>query len=56
MVAWTPLVVYLLARRSSWRVADTWAGKWIVAAVAVLLVSLAFDYVDVIRWLLGDRK
>ena len=53
IVAWTPLVVYLLARRSNWQVADTWTGKWIVAAV--LLVSLAFDYVDVIRWLLGDR-
>jgi hypothetical protein len=55
VVAWTPLVVYLLARRASWQVASTWAGKWIVAAVAVLLVSLAFDYVDVIRWLLGER-
>ncbi|WP_340693161.1 hypothetical protein [Hyphomonas sp.] len=55
VVAWTPLVAYLLARRSHWRVPETWAGKWIVVAVAVLLVSLAFDYVDVIRWLLGDR-
>ena len=55
VVAWTPLVIYLLARRTSWQAANTWAGKWLVAAVAVLLVSLAFDYVDVIRWLLGDR-
>jgi len=55
VVAWTPLVVYLLARRASWQVESTWTGKWIVAAVAVLLVSLAFDYVDVIRWLLGER-
>jgi hypothetical protein len=55
VVAWTPLVVYLISRRANWQVAETWAGKWIVAAVAVLLVSLAFDYVDVIRWLLGDR-
>jgi hypothetical protein len=55
VIAWTPLVIYLLARRRQWRVAQTWSGKWIVAAVAVLLVSLAFDYVDVIRWVLGAR-
>lgn len=55
IIAWTPLVIYLLARRPHWRVAETWSGKWIVAAVAVLLVSLAFDYVDVIRWILGER-
>jgi hypothetical protein len=55
VVAWTPLVIYLLARRSRWRVAETWSGKWIVAAVSVLIVSLAFDYLDVIRWVLGER-
>ncbi|WP_439619533.1 hypothetical protein [Hyphomonas sp.] len=55
VVAWTPLVIYLLARRSQWRVAETWSGKWILAALTVLIVSLAFDYLDVIRWGLGER-
>ncbi|KCZ87347.1 hypothetical protein [Hyphomonas johnsonii] len=55
IIPWTPLVAYLLLRRAHWRVRETWAGKWIVTAVSVLLISLAFDYVDVIRWLAGDR-
>lgn len=52
---WTPLIVYLLKRRAHWRVAGTWAGKWIVAAVIVLAISLAFDFVDVGRWLMGNK-
>ena len=53
VIFWTPVLVYLLRRRAHWRVKETWAGKWIVAAVMVLTVSLAFDYTDVIRWTLG---
>jgi hypothetical protein len=55
VVFWTPLLAYLLARRRHWRVNETWAGKWIVATVCVLTISLAFDYVDVARWIAGDR-
>lgn len=55
IVFWTPLLIYLIARRAHWRVGSTWAGKWIVAVVTILTISLVFDYVDVIRWLLGDR-
>jgi len=55
VVFWTPLLVYLLMRRPHWRERDSWAGKWILAAVGVLTISLAFDYIDVVRWLAGDR-
>jgi hypothetical protein len=55
IVFWTPLLAYLLARRRHWRVRETWAGKWIVAAICALMISLAFDYVDVARWIAGDR-
>ena len=51
---WGPLVVYLLvlARRPTTR----GAPRWIALVVAgVLSISLAFDIVDVIRWLLGER-
>lgn len=56
VVLWTPLAVYLWGRRNSWRVKETLAGKWIVLLFATILVSLVFDYTDVIRYLLGDRS
>lgn len=55
IVFWTPAVVYLLRIRPSWRAKETWLGKWIIIALAVMLISLAFDYVDLARWLMGDR-
>ncbi len=55
IVAWTPLLAYLIARRKDWRVRTTWAGKWILAAVTVITISLAFDYADLARWLAGER-
>ena len=55
IVFWTPAVVYLLKIRPTWRVRETWLGKWIVVTLAVMLISLAFDYVDLVRWLMGER-
>lgn len=55
VIFWTPVLVYLLRRRAHWRVKETLSGKWIVLAVTVLTISLAFDYTDVIRWVLGER-
>lgn len=55
VVLWTPLAVYLWRRRGEWRVKDTLAGKWLVVLFATILVSLVFDYADVIRYLLGER-
>lgn len=52
---WTPATVYLFKIRQTWRVRETWLGKWIVFAILIMLVSLAFDYVDLARWLLGER-
>nr|WP_321511798.1 hypothetical protein [uncultured Hyphomonas sp.] len=55
VIFWTPVLVYLLRRRAHWRVKETLSGKWIVLAVMILTVSLAFDYTDVIRWVFGAR-
>ena len=55
IVLWTPLLIALLRTRSSWRTRETWAGKWIVLLCAVMLVSLAFDIADVVRYVLGER-
>lgn len=56
VVLWTPLAVFLWRRRVDWRIRETLAGKWLALLFATVLVSLAFDYVDVVRYLLGERS
>lgn len=53
---WTPFALYLWMRRDRWRVRETLSGKWILALFATMLVSLAFDYADVVRYALGERS
>ncbi len=55
IIAWTPVLIYLWKRKATWRVKETWAGKWIALTVIVMLISLAFDVTDVVRYALGDR-
>lgn len=55
VVFWTPFVIYLWRRRYQWRVGETISGKWIALLFATMILSLAFDYSDVTRWLLGER-
>jgi hypothetical protein len=54
IILWTPLAIYLVMQI---RRADMpkWP-RWIMMVVlATLVVSLAFDYVDVARYILGER-
>jgi len=53
IIAWTPVLIYLWKRKAGWRVKETWAGKWIALTVIVMLISLAFDITDVVRYALG---
>lgn len=55
VIFWTPLAIYLWRRRDQWRARTTLAGKWIALLFATILISLAFDYADVIRYALGER-
>ncbi|MDA8746792.1 hypothetical protein N9M66_01125 [Litoreibacter sp.] len=54
VLLWTPLVVFLYSQSKR---ADmpVWPSRIIWAVIATLLISLAFDYVDVIRYGLGER-
>ncbi len=53
IILWTPLVIYLI--KQSQRVDMPSAPKWIMRAIsATIIVSLLFDYYDVIRYFLGD--
>ncbi|MBL1420813.1 MAG: hypothetical protein COC24_009920 [Alphaproteobacteria bacterium] len=53
IILWTPLVVYLL-----WNLNRKTFGnieRWIIRIVmATIIISLVFDYTDVIRYLLGE--
>ena len=54
ILLWTPVVVYLFSRI---RAPDMpiWPRRIMIAVMATLLVSLMFDYVDVARYVLGER-
>jgi hypothetical protein len=54
VVLWTPLVVYLWGRAKNGEI--TLPFRLVIwLFVATLVVSLAFDYIDVARYLLGER-
>ncbi|MEM7523208.1 MAG: hypothetical protein AAF360_05500 [Pseudomonadota bacterium] len=54
IIFWTPLMFYLV---SLWRKDDLpKAPKAILSAsMATIVISLAFDYVDLLRYVLGER-
>jgi riboflavin transporter FmnP len=54
IIVWTPLAIYLVyqIRRADM---PKWP-RWIIGVVLVsILTSLAFDYTDALRYLLGER-
>lgn len=54
VILWTPLFIYLFGRAKYGEMTLPFRLViWLFAAT--LAVSLAFDYVDVVRYLLGDR-
>ena len=54
LIFWGPLVWYLvrLVRRETLPV---WASRILLVLIATLAISLAFDLVDTIRYVLGER-
>lgn len=54
IILWTPLLVYLI--KQARRAELPKPAIWIIRIIsAIILISLLFDYYDVIRYLLGDR-
>ncbi len=53
IIAWTPLLPYLLSQRRPFT-EENWAGRYLYWFMAVITVSLIFDYIDVVRYFLGD--
>jgi hypothetical protein len=54
VILWTPLAIYLLSqiRRTDM---PAWPRWIMIVVLATILISLAFDYIDVLRYLLGER-
>ena len=55
VVFWTPLGIYLWSqiRREDMPV---WPRRLMSVSLGIIVISLMFDYVDVARWLLGERE
>ncbi len=54
VVFWTPLAVFLFRRLPSTE-ARTPFGMWIRVLLITIVLSLVVDYIDVVRYLLGER-
>lgn len=54
IVLWTPLAYYLFMQTKRADI-PRWPRRIIVVVLATILISLAFDYADVLRYALGER-
>lgn len=54
VLIWTPLVVYLVVALRGGTITG-WIRRLTQVFVVSVCMSLAFDYVDVVRWLMGAR-
>jgi len=52
IVFWTPLVIYLWRQRSEF--GNSWSGRYLWVVLATNSASLTIDYIDVVRYFLGD--
>jgi hypothetical protein len=54
IIFWTPLAFYLYRqiRRGDM---PLWPKRIMIVVLATIAISLAFDFTDVARWLLGER-
>jgi hypothetical protein len=55
IILWTPLAYYLFTQIKRPDM-PLWPRRILIAIVTVFLISLAFDYVDVLRYALGERS
>ena len=55
IVAWVPMLLWLVPRLPNLGVATPF-GRWLFAVVILDLAALAIDFVDVARYLAGDRR
>ena len=55
IIFWTPTLIYIITVRGWKTYSKTLFSRWLIVAAIVIGISLAFDVVDLLRWMLGDR-
>ena len=55
IIFWTPTLIYIITVRGWKTYHKTLFSRWLVVAAIVIGISLAFDVIDLVRWILGDR-
>ena len=55
IIFWTPTLIYIITVRGWKTYSQTLFSRWLIVAALVIGISLAFDLVDLLRWLLGER-
>ena len=53
IIVWTPLLIYLLRVRKPFS-EENWTGRYLYWFMAVITISLVFDYIDLARYIMGD--
>ncbi len=56
ILCWTPTFFYMVSLQGTASVEKTWFGRWLWLAILVMGASLAFDYYDLARYMMGDRN
>jgi hypothetical protein len=54
ILVWTPLALYLFFALKTDAI-NGWVRRFVQVFTVSICISLVFDYVDVARWLLGER-
>jgi phosphoglycerol transferase MdoB-like AlkP superfamily enzyme len=54
VLIWTPLVIYLFVQQGKPKM-PIWPQRIIWVVIITILISLVFDYFDVLRYVLGSR-
>ena len=52
---WTPTLIYIITVRGWKTYHKTLFSRWMILAAIIIGISLAFDFIDLLRWILGER-
>ena len=54
LILWVPIVVFLMAQQARGDMPN-WPRRIIWFIIAIICISLVFDFINVVRWILGER-
>jgi FtsH-binding integral membrane protein len=54
LILWVPIVVFLVVQQARGDMPN-WPRRIIWFITTIICISLVFDFIDVVRWVLGER-